>query len=387
MKKFFSFFTGLIKNDFRDFQTIFWAVIFPVVLFIIFSSIFGGFSEGDFKVRVGLVKEEEFTGLGAILDTVLTQVSGENGPLIITEYDDVDEAVAQLRRDKQDVVLQIPDGTSAKITSEIMIKNSQVGAANLNVYYFGGNQFSEISRDIVVQIMNGVNTEIEKRQNNDFQDYATQLDPVSSEGQSFSYDVYYLLSVLLMSYIIVSVFNMPMGLLEAKEKGTNKKIFSTPISPLFYFSTYLLKTALVGVLSTAVVYLYAGFISGINDPRLYSPQFIGVLLFSLAVMLSIGMMMAVLVKKFTTLIGVSQIANYLFMFLGGLWFPVISFPWAIRWITYVLPTTYLIEMMRRLIGLTTLQMDFSGLFLVPLIWLIGSIVIFFIKFKRVMGYE
>jgi ABC-2 type transport system permease protein len=362
-------------------------VIFPVVLFIIFSSIFGGVSEGDFKVRVGLVKEEEFTGLGAILDTVLTQVSGENGPLIITEYDDVDEAVAQLRRDNQDVVLQIPDGTSAKITSEIMIRNSQVGAANLNVYYFGGNQFSEISRDIVVQIMNGVNTEIEKRQNNDFQDYATQLDPVSSEGQSFSYDVYYLLSVLLMSYIIVSVFNMPMGLLEAKEKGTNKKIFSTPISPMFYFSTYLLKTALVGVLSTAVVYLYAGFISGINDPRLYSPQFIGVLLFSLAVMLSIGMMMAVLVKKFTTLIGVSQIANYLFMFLGGLWFPVLSFPWAIRWITYALPTTYLVEMMRRLIGLTTIQMDFSRLFLVPLIWLIASIVIFFIKFKRVMGYE
>jgi ABC-2 type transport system permease protein len=235
--------------------------------------------------------------------------------------------------------------------------------------------------------MNGVNTEIEKRQNNDFQDYATDLDPVSSEGQTFSYDVYYLLSVLLMSYIIVSVFNMPMGLLEAKEKGTNKKIFSTPISPLFYFSTYLLKTALVGVLSTAVVYLYAGFISGINDPRLYSPQFIGVLLFSLVVMLSVGMMMSVLVKKFTTLIGVSQIVNYLFMFLGGLWFPVISFPWAIRWIIYVLPTTYLIEMMRRLIGLTTLQMDFSGLFLVPLIWLVASIVIFFIKFKRVMGYE
>ncbi len=387
MKKFITFLSGLIKDDFRDFQAVFWSIVFPVILYIIFSSIFGGLSEGDFKVRMGLIQEEELTGLGTILDTVLTGVSGKNGPFVITEYKDIDEAINQLKKENQDVILEIPRGTSAKITSGIVIQNSQIGAANLNVYYFGGKQFSEISKNIVTQVINGVNTEIEKRQNSDFKDYEIQLQPVSSEGQQFSYDVYYFLSVLLMSYIIVSVFNMPIGLLQAKEKGTNKKFFSAPISPGFYFSAYLLKTVLVGLLSTSLVYLYAIFIRGIDTSIIFTPQLIGVLFLSLSVMLSIGMMMSVLVKKLSTLFAISQIMNYIFMFLGGLWFPVISFPWAIRWITYILPTTYLLEMMRRLIGITTIQMDFSNLFLVPLIWFTAAVLIFFINFKRVMGYE
>jgi ABC-2 type transport system permease protein len=75
------------------------------------------------------------------------------------------------------------------------------------------------------------------------------------------------------------------------------------------------------------------------------------------------------------------------MFLGGLYFPVFDIPWTIRWLVYVLPTTYLVELLRTSIGYGVSSINTVFLFLVPGIWLIASIVLFTVNFKKVMGYE
>ena len=75
------------------------------------------------------------------------------------------------------------------------------------------------------------------------------------------------------------------------------------------------------------------------------------------------------------------------MFLGGLYFPVFDLPWGIRWLVYALPTTYLVELSRRVMGYQFVPLSVGWLIAVPLIWTTVSLVTFAVNFKKVMGYE
>ena len=105
------------------------------------------------------------------------------------------------------------------------------------------------------------------------------------------------------------------------------------------------------------------------------------------VMLSFGMMLSSGIKKLATMLVISQISLQVLMFLGGLYFPVFDVPPPLIWFVYVIPTTHLVELMRRTLGLSIAPVSSTVLVIVPLIWLVFGMVVFATNFKRVMGYE
>jgi ABC-2 type transport system permease protein len=107
----------------------------------------------------------------------------------------------------------------------------------------------------------------------------------------------------------------------------------------------------------------------------------------MVVTISFGLMIASFSKKLSTVTVLGQTLYQLMMFLGGLYFPVFHLPWGIRWLVYALPTTYLVELSRRVMGYQFAPVSLFWLILVPIIWTAFSTVIFVINFKKVMGYE
>jgi len=75
------------------------------------------------------------------------------------------------------------------------------------------------------------------------------------------------------------------------------------------------------------------------------------------------------------------------MFMGGFFFPVFGLPWGIRWLVYALPSTYLVELLRRGMGIQSAPIGMIWLIVVPLAWMLVSATVFSLNFRKVMGYE
>lgn len=388
MKKMLRFARSLFLNDMREFEAMFWSIIFPLILYFILTAVFGGMGTSDLSFKMGLVKDEELKGMGTILEQVIDGISGEDGPFVKEEYDSLENALEDLRTQKLHILIHIPEGTTAKLTSALMFANLKIGEAELDVHYISGKQDSETAASIMEQIIGQVNLEIASRQNPDFKSFEIANDVLTvSEQNEFNYSLYLFPGILLMMILSVSLFNGPIGLVINKESGINKKLYSTPLNPYQYFFANFIKIILTMLTSMVLIYLMAIFVYSVDFRMIINGPFIVSVLLSMIVMLGFGMMISSLVKKLSTMIALAQISLQVLMFLGGLYFPVFDVPIPLKWIVYGIPTTYLVELMRRNLGLNVAPVSQATLYIVPMIWFVASVFIFAVNFKKVMGYE
>ena len=387
MSRMLKFTSGLFKNEIREFQVMFWSFIFPLILYFILTSVFGGMATGNpqgISFNLGIVKEENLTGFGRILDEVLGSISSHGGPFVQREYGNLDEALEDLKNGKQDIVLVIPKGTNAKMTGSLML---QVGDVPLRMHYISGKESSSIAANILGEIMNEVNLEIKKRQDENYIDIASTNHVVSAKQEKgFDYNEYIFPGVALMMILSVSLFNSPIGLIQYRVSGTNKKLYTTPLKPLEYFSAHFVKLVFTMLMSLVLLYIIALTVYRVQG-TIFDPRFILSLIYSMLVSVSFGLMVASFAKKLSTATVVGQSLYQVMMFMGGLYFPVFDLPWGLRWIVYLLPTTYLVELSRRFMGYTIAPISMTWLIVVPLIWMIFSVSVFALNFRKVMGYE
>ncbi|HNR79085.1 MAG TPA: ABC transporter permease [Mesotoga infera] len=387
MSRMLKFTSGLFKNEIREFQVMFWSFIFPLILYFILTSVFGGMATGNpqgISFNLGIVKEENLTGFGRILDEVLGSISSNGGPFVQKEYGNLDEALEDLKNGKQDIVLVIPKGTNAKMTGSLML---QVGDVPLRMHYISGKESSSIAANILGEIMNEVNLEIKKRQDENYIDIASTNHVVSAKQEKgFDYNEYIFPGVALMMILSVSLFNSPIGLIQYRVSGTNKKLYTTPLKPLEYFSAHFVKLIFTMLMSLVLLYIIALTVYRVQG-TIFDPGFILSLIYSMLVSVSFGLMVASFAKKLSTATVVGQSLYQVMMFMGGLYFPVFDLPWGLRWIVYLLPTTYLVELSRRFMGYTIAPISMTWLIVVPLIWMIFSVSVFALNFRKVMGYE
>jgi ABC-2 type transport system permease protein len=380
------FTSGLFKNEIREFQVMFWSFIFPLILYFILTSVFGGMTTGNpqgISFNLGIVKEENLTGFGRILDEVLGSISSNKGPFVQKEYGNLDEALEDLKNGKQDIVLVIPKGTNAKMTGSLML---QVGDVPLRMHYISGKESSSIAANILGEIMNEVNLEIKKRQDENYIDIASTNHVVSDKQEKgFDYNEYIFPGGVMM-ILSVSLFNSPIGLIQYRVSGTNKKLYTTPLKPLEYFSAHFVKLIFTMLMSLVLLYIIALTVYRVQG-TIFDPGFILSLIYSMLVSVSFGLMVASFAKKLSTATVVGQSLYQVMMFMGGLYFPVFDLPWGLRWIVYLLPTTYLVELSRRFMGYTIAPISMTWLIVVPLIWMIFSVSVFALNFRKVMGYE
>lgn len=392
MRSFFSLFTGLFKNEVRDFQAIAWSMIFPVFLFFVLTSIFSNIagieSSGLPLFKLGVVKEEKLSGFGTIIDQILDDISGVNGPYKQESYENKDEGIKALKNKQIDILLVIPEGTNIKMARTLMTGGVSEDKITFEIYHAAGKQISILASNIMKQIMQQVNLEISKRSNDTYVDFELNEEIItgsSTEG-SFDYVTYLFPGVIIMLILAVSLFNGPLSMIETKEKGITKKLYTTSIAPITYMSAQILKLFALIFISLVIFYTFAVVFYDLGS-AIFNISFLFRIFYSSIVLLGFGLMVASFTRKGSTAMVFSQIANQVLMFLGGLYFPVFDIPWSIRWLVYVLPTTYLVELLRTSLGYGVSSINTVYLFLVPGIWLTVSIAIFTVNFKKVMGYE
>lgn len=378
-------------NDIREFTGFFWPFIFPLILFFILVSVFSGTSSVDSPVvfKLGIVKEEDFAGFGKIIEQIMEKIQPE--PFQVTVFENLDEAQKNLQMKKVDLIVRIPKGLNMAMARVLLFSGSP---AKIEIYELANVFESQIASRIFQSIFQQVDLEMAKqaisRTGGEYKVVEFAAKPVEKQERShkFHYPTYVFPAILLMAVMSLAIFNFPLWLINNREEAVNKKLYTTPTSSFEYLLSLGLGLSISMIISCVVIY-----ITGLTFYKVstfcLSIDFILKLLYSIAVCFSMGIVVVSFCRKFSTALVVSQIAYQLLMFLGGFYFPVLNFnmPEPVKFVARVMPTTYLAENLRHSLGLKFYSFSQMELWLIPGLWVIASVAVFSVNFKKVMGYE
>jgi ABC-2 type transport system permease protein len=376
--RFIRFSKGFFLAEIREFEVVFWSVVFPLLLYLFLSAVLGGEGKPQGAAfNLAVVRNGTSQMAAMALDKTLEAVGGEDGPFRVTDFTSVEDALDAMKRGKQDVVA---------VTGGAMIPASM--SYPIALHSISGKESSQVAANILDLAFEKANLEVARFSDPGFKGIRMEEEAVavSASGRSVAYKDYLFPSVALIMMLSVALLNSPLSLSFYRSSGTNRKIFTTPLRPLEFFASHLVKLLATMLISLALLYLMAWFGYGVRG-GIFSLRFFLSLVLGMVTLISMGLMIAVVASKESAVMVIGQISYQVMMFMGGFFFPVMGLPLSIRWLVYVVPTTYLVELLRRGMGIRTMEMASIWLIAVPLAWLALSVSVFAGNFRKVMGNE
>lgn len=147
----------------------------------------------------------------------------------------------------------------------------------------------------------------------------------------------YMLSMTTFSLTSFAIFTFPLEMINDKEKGWSRALFRTPLNPLYYYLCKVIKILMMYMLSILIVFLVGHFVKGVTMTTTEWLVSYAGLLFGGIIFLTLG----ILLSQFKDAQKVSTFGNILYLglaMLGGLWFPVRTFPEWLQPIAKLTPT-------------------------------------------------
>lgn len=378
MRKILKFSLYLFLNDYIRSIGSFWIFLFPLIIYVVLTSIFGNVTEGrNVTFRLGIVYEEK----SEIFEKVVSFLKKEDA-FYIKEYEGNEgknEALKHLKRSKIDIVILVGKNFDSSLKKVIRTKINYT--VPIDIYYVPERTESSIVKNVAENIFRTMEIKIWKILGNfkNFKDVKIES-LTEKKKKSFNAAYYYFSAIVTVAIMSIGFFSIPFSISEKREKKSTRRLLVSPFSSREFITSIILINFLAFFISFALLST-VGMIFYKVSKVIFSFQFILQIAFGMIVYSVLGLAIVSLIKKTST---ISIISNSLFqamMFLGNSYFNVLNVPWSIRWFVYINPATYMIDKLREVMGYDSY---FSNHTLVPSIWLIFSIFIVIKNFKRVM---
>jgi ABC-2 type transport system permease protein len=325
MKQFKQMFLAQLKLTFREKQAWFWGIFFPVILMVIFMSIFSGSSDNEFTAKVAIVDENP----NATSEMMFTQIA-QLPVLEIQNGEPVSREVAdELVKDKEvNAAIILP--VSEEATSILLVVNK------------------ENEQGVTTQALSGMLDHFVQQANlyaaGAVPTYELQFESISSGSIELSYTDFLLTGMIALAIAQGGMFGM-VDLVEMRRKGLIKRLRMTPANMNLFGLSDMVMRLLFSVIQIVLLSLIGVLIFGaklyINFPSLLIVFLLGALSFN-----ALGYFFSSFSKTTEAYMGVANITSFLMMFLSGIFFPVENMPDWIQPISHVLPLTYFVEGLR-----------------------------------------
>lgn len=374
--RFWKFSKGFFLAEIREFEVVFWSIVFPLLLYFFLSSVLGGEGKpAGAAFELGYVRQVNASASDMVMHSAVEAITGPEGPFKATQYDDLAGAIEELKLGKLDVAV-------------VWSGKPETQDISVQIHAIEGKESSGVAANILQAALDMVNLEVAKAANPGYVDITLKSEAVTvtPKSKSVDYKDYLFPSVALMMMLSVSLLNSPLSLSFYRSSGTNRKVFTTPLRPMEFFAAHLVKLIVTMLISLVLLYAMAWFIYGVRD-GIFSAGFFLALILGMGTLVSIGLMIAAITGKESSVIVIGQISYQLMMFMGGFFFPVMSLPWTVRWLVYLVPTSYLVELLRRGMGIQSTDLSNTLLIAVPLAWMTVAAIVFSMRFRKVMGHE
>jgi ABC-2 type transport system permease protein len=343
-------FTASVKMLYRDRQSLFWALMFPIIFTVVFGLF--DFSQAP-EIRIAVASEER-SQLSETLVSGLRDVESFD----ITRSTDLPAARRLLTDGEVDVVVSVP----STLTQVSPGSPPAMAPMSVTVFYnesnFDSNQFA---LGIVERIVDRMNLRLA----------GVTAPPLSVEARgvsarSIEYYDFLLPGLVAMGVMNFSITGMAIAVARYREQRILKRILATPLRPFKFLSAQVLARLLLALVQAALIVAVGVFLFGANIYGNVAWIFILATVANL-IFLNIGFAVAGRARNADSAQGIASAVAIPMMFLSGVFFPTDTLPQVMQTVVKYLPLTPLIEALRK-VSLEGLSITDTG----PQLILLGA---------------
>ncbi len=154
--------------------------------------------------------------------------------------------------------------------------------------------------------------------------------------------------ILGMIFLLICAMMTSVSIVREKETGTMEVLLVSPVKPSYIIISKMVPYLLLSCIDLATILLLARFVL---DVPLAAGIWgiVGISVLYLVLALALGMLVSNLARSQIVALLISAMVMIMpVLFFSGLMFPIENLPWALRWISYVIPARWYIDAMRKL---------------------------------------
>ena len=310
----------------RNAAGLFFGVIFPVILILIFGAIFSGNNTGE--VTVYLQNQETLVPAPFVdISGNFTQALNSTAILNVQSVDASENFTKYLSEHSSSDGIIIPANFSLNYAMQQPI--------NVTVY---GNP-TQSTNGIILGTLNGVTNFFNLQRYGGSHIIGINTATVGYESPKY---VDFLIPGLIGFSILVSpMFSMVNISSEYKKSKLFKQLSLTPLSKLEWLSSKVMWYVILSVISFLLMVAVGTFVFGAHITL--TVWLIPFLILGPMMFCSLGMLVGTVTKSIETASVVGNIITFPMMFLSGTFFPISLMPEYLRSVAHVLPLFYIVE--------------------------------------------
>lgn len=347
----------LTRRYFRSRTALFFSILFPLILLVIFGGIFGSSKGTSFEVAVINQSNTEFSKSfeKSLLGSRLLKVSEPSSQAVASE---------KLGKNELDAIIILPEGFGS------VVDGYPRGQAKV-LYSESGAQAGSAVGAILNGIFIGINSELTNIQP------PLQVTTQSTKANGLTAFDYSFTGLIGFSLLGIGIFG-PINTLPAmKKSGALSRMRTTPLQPLQFIIAYMISSLAAGIVSIAVLFIVA--VSFFNFHMNGSiPLFTIYALISGIMIFGFGMAVGGWANDEKQSAPLGNLVAFPMMFLSGVFFPRFLMPDWLQQISTFIPLSPAIEGLRQIAteGKTFLDLGFQ-------LGIMGAwiVVIYFIAFR------
>jgi len=319
-----------IKSFYREKTAVFFRVAFPVLLILVFGTIFMNQDNVRFDFYV---QDLDQTNLSAELVKTLEI----NEKFKITKVDPAINATQYAKNNKLNLVLVIPKDYESSLIQRL--KREDLNASVTITYIYDP---SSTSVDTKMQILNSVFAEI----NQTLSGEPSFITPAKASilNRNYRFIDFFVPGVIAMTVMTSSLFGAVNVNAELRQKGVIKKLSTTPITHTDWILSNVLYQFILSVIATIMILLVSYGVFNVSlQMNVWLPVFVVLDVFAFV---GIGMILTRVAKEAESAAAAANAIMFPMMFLSGTFFPVEMMPGFLQKFSRILPLYYVNEGLR-----------------------------------------
>ncbi len=368
-------------SDLRNRRSIFWVVIFPILLLVLLVLAFSNLGvNGSLNFKIIVINEASGSNLdfSSRVVSIMKSMSFPNKNAVFTltqmNPDQENEAIKKVLYADDDILIIIPKDFDASIARTILLSKlgMNFSPATIEVFYVPNRASSSLAQGMIGGLTGKINSFFANT-------LGQKISPVTVKDQilgemmgSPSYTDFVAPGILVIAPFTTGLLLVAPKLSFLRSGRIMRRYSATPMNMASFFFGFTFSRIAIMIIQYIGLALFAVFVMQARID-IFSLGAFFYYLFSCAVYTAIGFAVGIAVSSAVAVSALSSVVNLPLEFLAGIYFPLFNLPWYIKIFVYANPLWYATNAMREFLRVSQSPSPMWMNFFVPALWFMISI--------------
>jgi len=349
-------FAASVKSWYRSRGTLFWSLLFPIMLILIFGAIFSGV--GDTKYTLPVQDLDNSSWSHTFIDTL------SNISIFKVENISANENISAYVKDNNLAgAIVIPKGFGDTIDRSFIDKNVSV---NISFYYDPSSSSASVIQSVVSSVLQEYNMKLSGGNN------IIGITQVSTIGKNFNYIDFFVSGMIGFTLMQTCIYGSIERNTKYRKDGILRKLLTMPVTRTEWILAKMLFMLFLSFVSTVAIILVGILVWGMTVN--INLIMIVIIIANSFLFSGLGMIIGRFVKEEETADMAGGAISFPMMFLAGTFFPLEQMPAFLQSFAKILPLYYVNEGLRN----AMIYLDFDKAIFNMIIVIVFAIVFFVI---------